>query len=464
MLPPACNGAAESAPPPISRIELTKMLNQIQTEGIDFVRFEFADLHGISRSKTIPVSHVPDYGSHGLNFILAVFGMDPLGNVATHGKDTGTMEDIGYSDGTWFPDTSTFRVVPHSDRTGRVLIDPYHFDVSPSGGYMPWLMAPRSVARKQLDRLRGIGIELLTSFEYEFYLVDRATRKPPFGGINIFSTIRLAQEEKLVYEVLRSMKKMGVECTTANVEYGPGQMELTFAPSFGLEAADNAFTFKTGVKEICQRAGYMASFMTKPYPDCGGCGCHLNQSLWDVSRSVNLTGDSKEPTGFSQTAQHYMAGILHHGRAICAFFNPTTNCSKRLKENTFAPVSLSWGRQNRTCAIRGKPGHNAYFENRIGAGASNPYLILAASIAAGMDGIEKKMELPPGVNGDAYEMKDHPRLPSSLEEALAALKQNKVLCKALGEDFIKLFVAVKEWEIEHNSGDDWEMKTYFEML
>ncbi len=337
---------------------------------------------------------------------------------------------------------------------------------------------PSCRARKLLDELDGLGYRLYSGYEYEFYLVSAATREPPFGGIQIFSTLRNNFNEALVYQILRNMAAVGVDIITANAEYGPGQLEINFAPSWGVGAADAAFTFKNGVKEIAQRNGMMASFMTKPRIDQSANGCHYHQSLWHDN--TNAFVDPAAPDGLSTVARRFLAGQLAHAKALCAFAAPTVNCPKRFKLYSFAPTNVTWGFENRTVAFRVKAtgDDHTHIENRLGGGASNPYLVMASSLAAGLDGIKQQLDLPPVVEGIAYGMAGVPDLPIRLDDALDALEQDTVLCEMLGTELIKLFVAVKRHEIGkaqnamHDYGtadfnqrvDEWERQEYFEFL
>src|SRR5574341_378632 len=246
-MPPRKTTARKTTP-------LANLEKQMAIDGVEFVRFEKRDTHGISRSKTIPVSHVRDFAEDGLNFLLGQLGFDVQAGVA---PGTGYLEELGFPDSRIRPDLSTYRVLPWADKTARLLCEPYY-----------------AVGRQLLNKLENMGYHLFSGFEYEFYVVNRETRQPPFTGIQIFATLRNNFDESLVHQILRGMSAIGVDIITSNAEYGPGQMEINFAPSMGIEAADNAFTFKNGVKEIAQRNDYMASFMTKPYADQSANGCH----------------------------------------------------------------------------------------------------------------------------------------------------------------------------------------------
>jgi len=465
---------------------------------IEFIRFEQTDTHGISRSKTVTRKHYLTYAESGLNFIMGHLAFDPNSGIAT---GTGYLQEIGYADARLMPDSSTLKVVPWADKTARVICEPLFQDGRKAKAH------PRFVARQMLDKLNALGYELLSSHEYEFYLVDKKTKHFAFEGKNIFSTLRNNFDEPLVNGIMRFMTAMGIDVMTANAEYGPGQMEIVYNASEGITSADNAFTFKNGVKEISQKAGYTASFMTKPWSHHSANGCHFNHSLLSLKDKKPVFWDQKT-SSLSEIGRHWLAGLMAHAPAITAFMSPTVNCYKRYKENSFAPTNISWGIQNRSCAFRVKVDgeKGTYIENRLAGGSSNPYLVLAATIAAGLDGIDRKLELPKEIEGSAYglDKKDisekpielvkpidldkketkekDPKevlrpLPKTLGLALIELQKDKVICDALGAEFIKLFVAVKQHEMaqakKQSDIDDssflnevlyWEQDFFFEFL
>lgn len=448
---------------------LSVLERQMAAGGVEFVRFEQSDTHGISRSKTIPARHVRDFAEGGLNFLLGQLGFDVQAGVA---PGTGYLEELGFPDSSIRPDLSTYRVLPWSDKTARLLCEPHYTDGRPA------MAAPRAVARKLLRELEEMGYRLYSGFEYEFYLVQRENSQPPFSGIQIFATLRNNFDEQLVYQILRGMSAVGVDIITSNAEYGPGQMEINFAPSVGIEAADNAFTFKNGVKEIAQRNGYMASFMTKPYADQSANGCHHHHSLLDVKSGRNVFAN--RDSSLTDVCRWWLGGQIAHAASLCAFAAPTVNCYKRYKLYSFAPTNATWGIENRTTCFRMKNlgSQSAHIENRLPCGASNPYLVMAGVLAAGLDGLKNKTEPPAETQGIAYGLTGVTDLPTRLEQSLDVLEADTTLRAALGEEFIKLFVAVKRHEIgkaksaivDYDSPDfnntvaEWEWDEYFEFL
>jgi glutamine synthetase len=443
---------------------------RMAADGVDFVRFEQTDLHGISRSKTVPARHVRSFAEGGLNFVLGVLGFDAQFVPAT---GTGYLEEVGFPDSRLRPELDTYRLLPWADRTARLLCEPYHMDGRPA------MAAPRAVARRLLAELEAMDYRLLSGLEYEFYLVDRATRQPSFPGTQMFATIRNNFDEPFLYRVMRAMTAVGVDVITANAEAGPGQMEINFAPGTGIDAADHAFTFKNGVKEIAQRHGYVASFMTKPWADQPGNGCHYHQSLLDAKRgrSAFVAGPDR---GMSAVARRWLGGQMAHAAALTALVAPTVNCAKRYKVDSMAPTNVTWGVENRSAAFRIKDlgRENVHIENRIPCGSANPYLIMAGMVAAGLDGLRRKLEPPAETTGVAWGREGVADLPTSLEQSLQAFEADAVLRDALGEELVHLFLAVKRHEIakakaaipDYDAADfagtvyEWERSEYFEFL
>ncbi len=455
----------------ITKERLQALKDELDAKGIEFVRFEQSDTHGTSRSKTIPTRHLMHFANNGLNFLLGQLGFDVQSGVA---PGTGYLEERGFPDSRIFPDLDTFTLVPWANSTASLLCEPRFQDGNPA------MAAPRAIARAMLGELETMGYGFYSGLEYEFYLVDRETRQAPFPGIQIFSTLRNNFDEQIVNQILLDMPKIGVDIITSNSEYGPGQMEINFGPASGIAAADHAFRFKNGVKEIAQKNGYMASFMTKPYADQSASGCHYHHSLVDLKTGKNAFSNPYTPTELNDVCRWWMGGQIHHLAALTALASPTINCYKRYKQWSFAPTNATWAFENRTVALRvkGLKGEGAHLENRIPGGASNPYLVMAGVIAAGIDGIRNKIEPPAATQGIAYGLAGVENLPTGLAQALAALEADQPLKELLGAEFMQLYVAVKRHEIgkaaAHGADatsdgfldrvDPFEVDEYFEFL
>lgn len=445
---------------------LKEVQKLIDDNGIRFVRFEFGDMYGIARSKIVPVRHFKDK-CQGLTFPIIHFAMDPQGGMA---EQTPYSEEASGTDSVWYPDLETFRIVPWCRDTAQIFVEP-------TLNHKPLMSFPRYIARKQLEKLADLGITLSSTNEYEFYLVDRKTRKPVTEDISMRSTLRNYADPELIEELLTFLPFVGVDVDTSESKYGPGQMQITYKPEFGIVAADNAHVFKTAVKELAQKRGYVASFMTKPWPThCTSSG-HFTHSLWDLEGKRNLMYDAKTTTGLSELGQHWIAGILTHAAAISVLLAPTINCLKRYRKFNFTATNATWGIDNSTCALRMKingdtPG--TYLENRMGASGSNPYLCMAAVVAAGIDGIKRKLPLPDKIMGSAFEESNLPsgtiELPSNLTDATKAFVSDGVIRDAFGAEFRTAFLALKrhemkcEREADEKGDKDWERQLFFDYL
>lgn len=441
---------------------------QITERGVRFLRIEIPDLHGISRSKVVPAKRLKALVERGLNFPLPPLALDVQCEAV---EGTGYLEELGYPDVTLIPDLATFALLPKSDGTARFIADAYH---ARSGEVVNG--ASRTVARKLFNDAAELGFEVLSGFEYEFYLLDPKSLEPASDTVRQFATFD-ASDRSVVYDIAEGLQALGIEVTTLNLEYGPSQFEVNFAPRRGLDAADQAFTFKNAAKEIAAESGRLLSFITKPSIAQSANGLHYNLSLW--RDGSNAFFDKAGPDQLSAVALNFIAGQLHHAQALAALLAPTVNCAKRFRPHSFAPFEADWGTANRTVALRvkeaGTPG--VHVENRFGAGAANPYLVAAATLAAGLDGIRRCLT-PPPARAPGDEETRFARLPTSLEIALNALETDAVLVEALGPEFIKIYTTVKRHEIAkarraipgfddpsfHDRVDPWELGEFARVL
>jgi glutamine synthetase len=443
----------------------------LEERGYEYVRFEQTDLHGMSRSKTVPTRHFSQFAANGLNFFGGLLGLDLQAGVA---PGTGYMDERNFQDQLVWPSLDTLAPVPWMPGTARVLAEPSWYDGTPAEA------GPRRLVRQMLQRLDNMGYMVRSGFEYEVYLVDAESRRPVFDGIQIFWTLRNNWDPTFMTDVLDNMPEAGIDIITANAEYGPGQLEINYAPSNGVAAVDRAFTFKNGLKEMAQQYGYLASFMTKPYADASASGCHYHHSLWSTREGSNAFHDPSAPDGLSTLARHWIGGQLAHAGALTALVSPTINCAKRYKLFSFAPMNATWGYEDRTAAIRikGSRDEHTHVENRTPGAASNPYLVAAGMLAAGIDGVQRRIEPPEPTPGIAYANETAPQLPRTLDEALGAFEADTTLHEYLGDEFVRLFLAVKRHEVdkareaipEYGTSEwpdivtEWERQNLFEYL
>src|SRR5262245_741492 len=410
-------------------------LKTLQADGIRYLRFELPDLHGVSRSKLVPIDFVEGYARKGLNFYGGVLGLDTSSNVV---PGSGMHEERNYADTLLFPDLDTLHRVPWLTHTARVICDVHRLDGE------PLTVSPRAVLRRLVDEAASMGYQVMMGHEFEFYLLDEQSREPLFGGLHIFNTNRNAWADGIL-RIVEHLQGAGVDIITHNCEYAPSQFEINYGPAIGVAAADKAFTFKNGVKELAHREGWLATFMSKPFAGASGSGCHVHVSLIDRKGGTNAFVDQKDPDGLSVAARSFTAGMLAHARAMMPLIGPTPNCYHRLKPHTFAPSNISWGIEDRTAMVRTKATRNqgTHHEMRAASAISNPYLSAAAVLAAGLLGIKAKLKLQPQSKGPSENDPAMPKLAASLEEALAALEADRPFTELLGPDFVKLFTTVK---------------------
>ncbi|QBD76523.1 glutamine synthetase [Ktedonosporobacter rubrisoli] len=421
----------------IQRVE--EIAQRWEQQGIRYVIFELADMGGMPRSKIIPFSQWKRYAIEGLRMIGLMVTVDSRSDLVpgTHYSD-----EKNYGDSILVPDLSTAQVVPWLPHTARVICDPYWPDGTPLEA------ASRFVLRRVLKQLEDEGYTALMALEYEFYLLkDAASREPVFERLHIFNN-QSNFAVPVPARIMDMLPQMGIEILTCNCEYGPGLYEITYGPQRGLQAGDQGFTFKQGVKAIAREQGYHATFMTKPFPNYSAAGAHLHLSLYN-EREENVLLDNNDANGLSTIAYHFMQGMIQHAPATMALVAPTPNCFQRFIEHSFAPVNASWGLDDRTALIRAKNSRdeNTHLENRLPCAMSNPYLALAAVLAAGLLGLKDAQKPPALVSQPAGETKDFAALPANLAEALLALEDNSALREILGEEFTEIFITTKRYEL-----------------
>ena len=430
----------------------------LRADGIEFVRFELPDLHGISRSKLVPIDAVEGFARKGLNFYGGILALDTASNVIS---GAGLNDEINYADSKLFPDFSSLKRVPWKQNTAKIVCDVAFQDDS------PYKSAPRYVLRQLIEMAAEQGFDVMMGHEYEFYLLNRDTREPLFGGVHIFNTTRNTYVEAIEV-LLRNLMGIGLDLITHNCEYSPSQFEINYGPAIGIAAADKAFTFRNTVKEVAHLQGYLASFMSKPFAGLAGCGCHFHISLLDRKTGKNAFFDPADKDGVSLMARQFAAGILAHAPALMALAGPTPNCYHRIKPHTFAPSNVSWGIEDRSALVRVKAMKDSrtHHEMRGASALANPYLTAAGTLAAGLLGLKGKLKLGPQSKGPSEDDPQHPKLPTSLDQSLAALEADKEFGQMLGPDFLRLFLAVKRHELARFRSHitDWERNEYLEVF
>ena len=431
-----------------------QMVEELKARHVRYLRFELPDTHGISRAKVVPIDKVEGYARKGLNLYGGAVGLDSASGVI---GGTGLHEEVAYRDQQLVPDPTTVQPVPWLDGTAKVICDARWAPGEPIGA------TPRTVLRRVLDKAADMGFDVLMGHEFEFYLLDQESREPLFGGVHIFNALR-NNYVPFLDTLLDQLQAAGIDVITHNCEYSPSQFEINFGPGLGLAGADKAFTFKNAIKELAHRAGYLATFMSKPATDMAGCGCHVHVSLIDRKTGQSaFLGDA-----VPQRLAHFTEGILAHAGALMPLIGPTPNCYRRLKPHTFAPSNISWGLEDRTAMVRLKDvgEENAHVEMRAASGLSNPYLTAAGVIAAGLLGLEAGTALRPGSDGPSEENEALEKLPANLETALAGLEADGAMVELLGADFVQVFTQLKRAELARFNAHvtDWERGEYMEVF
>lgn len=272
---------------------------------------------------------------------------------------------------------------------------------------------------------------------------------------------------EIIREIMYSLSSIGAGPEIANTEYASGQLEITNSPFYGVEIADMAAYYKMNIKEIVGARNLVASFMAKPRPDQNGSGAHLHISFID-DKGNNLFKDENSADGLSKICHYFIAGQIAHAKSMCCLVNPTINSYKRLEEFRFAPATVSWGYEHRGAMIRipFSRNENTRIENKLPGSDTNPYITLAAILAAGLDGIKNKIAPPEHCNGYTCYESQFPKLPRSLAEAINELKQDTYFKDLLGDEFIKQYILLREFEwnryMKHIS--DWEISEYLEQI
>jgi glutamine synthetase len=444
----------------------------IAKHSIKYVRFEQYDLYGIPRSKTVPMPYFKYYLENGLNFYGGILTCDVQTRCA---PNTGYGEEVTYGDALTIPDLSTFMVLPWVPNTARIIIDPHWYDGTPLMG------TPRLQLKRVFSEFAQMGYNVRLGYEFEFYLFDRATGEPAYGSQPIFNTMYNNFDIDYLYGMMDTLQGAGFRIITQNSEQGPGQQEINLDCRDGLAAVDEAQTFKYAIKEISRQYGYTATFMTKPFINRCASGAHLHVSLIDKVTGQNAFLDDSSDDGLSALCHSFIAGVIRHAEANTVFSAPTVNCYKRYQPGVCAPTTATWGYENRSVGVRvkGRRGQaSTHIENRLYCGASNPYTSTLSTLQAGLLGIVNSYPIPEPVEHDAWADASIPELPGTAMDALECFRADKELQAAYGDEFTKVVLAMKEWDIKvarENCSDfdatkfnsyitDWERAEFIEEL
>ena len=461
------------------RRQAADVAGRIKKDGFTSLRLSFADQHGVLRGKTLIAEAAADKLGEGCALTTTLLLKDTSHRtVFPVWRSGGGLDNAlltGAADFIMVPDPATFKELPWAPGTCWMLCDIYF----PDGTPVPF--STRRICQNALGGLAQQGYEFLTGLEVEFHvfhLLDEklepsdATHpgKPPdvelvAQGYQYLTETRYDELEPICELLRANLATLGLPLHSMEVEFGPSQLEFTFAPQSGLATADSMMLFRSAVKQICRREGLLATFMCRPaLENVFSSGWHLHQSVVDAKTGRNLF-QGGEGEVLAELGLHFTGGLLAHAAASSVFTTPTINGYKRYQPHTLAPDRISWGRDNRGSMIRvcGQPGDAAcHLENRAGEPAANPYLYLTSQILSGMDGVARQTD--PGPPSDEPYSVEVPKLPASLMEALAALRNSSFYRSSLGDGFVDYLCTIKQAECDRFGSQvtDWEQQEYLQ--
>ena len=433
VIGPRMQGAAKGM------LTLDELREEVEAGTIDTIITCFTDMQGRLFGKRVEGEFFLDesasHGIEGCNYLLALdMEMDPI-----PGYEMANWEK-GYGDFSLTPDLETLRRIPWLDRTALVLCDVGWEDGTPV------VQSPRQVLKRQVERAAELGYLPMFGSELEFYLLKESYAEahekhfrdltPTIPYILDYHILAATFDEDVIGDLRRSMQGAGIPVESSKGEAWPGQHEINFRYADAVTTADRHVIYKNGAKEIANRHGQTITFMAKPDHTWIGNSCHIHSSLWapDGSRSL-FQGDNGH--GPSAVFNGYLGGLTAYMRELSIFVAPNINSYKRYASESWAPTTLAWSRDNRTCGFR-IVGHGNGFrvESRIPGADANPYLAFAAMLAAGLQGIEEKLDAPPMFEGNAYADESLERVPPTLREAIDALEGSKLARAALGDEVV----------------------------
>jgi len=436
----------------LGMLTLDDLKREIAEGTIDTVVAAMVDLQGRLVGKRFHGQFFADGGheeTHGCNYLLGVdIEMEPVPGYKA------TSWERGYGDFVLKPDMATLRRIPWLSGTALVVCDVLdhhtHADVPHS---------PRAMLKQQLKRLEAMKLKAYMASELEFFLFDdsydtanrKGYRDLKTSGYYIedYHVLQTTKEEGVMRAIRNGLQGAGIPVENSKGEWGPGQEEINVRYAPALEMADRHAIIKNGCKEIAYALGKAITFMAKWDYGLAGSSSHVHQSLWSADGTSPLFFDKAATHGMSETMRYYLAGQLEHAGEITYFLAPYINSYKRFMAGTFAPTQAIWSFDNRTAGYRvcGAGTRAIRVECRIGGADLNPYLAFAALIAAGLDGIERKMTLEPAFSGDAYDPSKRLReIPKTLRDATALLDGSGFLRAAMGDDVIDHYVHTAKWE------------------
>ncbi len=441
-------------------LDFSEIKMRIKENGIEMIRLEYVDLLGITRAKLLPVSMVDEMFDDGIAFCAASYGMSYDNSIIGSGFLAETCDDMLVK-----PDPSTFTILSHYPKTAMIIGDLYYNDE-------PFCMSPRTFLKSIVDKYHEMGMEPIAASELEFFVYNKMEdgSLQPYTNktCNCYTANHRTDPKQFLYKLTKTFADMQFNVLYMNHEYFPGQYEYNWKHANVVRAADESALFKSLTKEIADMNDMMVTFMAKPKTASGGSGCHFHLSLNDVKTGKNICDDPTAEDGISETMRHMIGGIMKHAKSMTAFLAPTVNCYKRYQPNSFAPIYIGWGHDNRTTYIRipKERGKATRLEVRAGSAACNSYLALGSILAAGLDGIINKIEPPEKIVTDLYNDEESQKrvdcVPRSLFQAVKNLQDDSWFTEEINKELVDIYCNMKMHEIESYKKfvTDWEWDTY----
>lgn len=441
---------------------------RLDTTGLQLVRFLYCDLGGVIRGKSTHVDHLASRRASGIGLVKGMISMTSLDFLAPNAA-FGPVGEVRL-----IPDPATYTRLPYAPRSAQMICDLIELNGE------PWAYDPRAFLKRIIARAESQGLYFDAVFENEFYLV----RKTDNGAANgyetldaslCFSGIGMDSAESVIQDIIAALTAQGLIVEQYMPELGPGQQELSIRHAPALRAADNQITYRQTVRAVAAQHGVFATFAPKPFADQAGSGAHIHCSAWNQNHTKNRFADSSDPNGLSQTAYHFIGGVLQHLPALLALTTPTVNSFRRLQPHFWSSAFTAWGIENREAAVRvptrywGQETETTNLELKASDPGSNPYLALGALLAAGLDGIANATDPGPSTDTDPANLPETERAarhiqryPTTLTHALENLESDTVLRDALGAPLHQEYLTVKHAEAAHfaDTDDTYELDAY----
>jgi glutamine synthetase len=424
-----------------------ELKQSLKDAGIKFVRILWCDNANIIRAKAAHVDYLEEYIDNGVGITVAQMALPVMYDSVVDDAGLGPVGEVRL-----MPDWSTLSILPFAEGHAQVLSD---MVMSKTGEV--WTHCPRGFLRRQIERLEKMDLVLKAVFENEFFLLRRnATGALEPADDTVFcATNSMNLHRALIMDIAETLISQGLKVEGYYPESGPGQQEVNIRCAEAMRAADQQIVYRETIRGEATRHGLVVSFLPKIFEDKAGSGCHLNFSLW--REGENISGDSQQATTIGPEAGAFIAGILDHLPALCALTIPSKTSYRRIQPHFWAGAFRAWGHQNREAAVRvcqNKQGTRASrLEYKTMDATANPYIALGALIAAGLDGLTRKLDLPPEVTSDPALSSEEERsagkidrLPQNLGEAIDELRQDSMLLEAMGPELARSYLAVRQHE------------------